>query len=62
VNRLARDDYDPINPDHASISATSTIHIVRVHDIAETLRDLISGALDTYLSAISNRTNEIMRR
>ena len=36
-------------------------HLVRVHDITEGLRDLISGALDTYLSAISNRTNDIMK-
>ena len=36
-------------------------HLVRLHDITESLRDLISGALDTYLSAISNRTNEIMK-
>jgi magnesium transporter len=61
VNRLARDDYDPVNPDHRIYFRDVYDHIVRVHDIAETLRDLISGALDTYLSAISNRTNEIMK-
>ena len=36
-------------------------HLVRIHDLSESLRDLISGALDTYLSAISNRTNDTMR-
>ena len=35
--------------------------LVRIHDIVESLRDLISGALDTYLSVVSNRTNEIMK-
>jgi magnesium transporter len=61
LNRLARDDYDPIDPDHRIYFRDVYDHLVRVHDIAESLRDLISGALDTYLSAISNRTNDIMK-
>ncbi|MDR3633311.1 MAG: magnesium/cobalt transporter CorA [Isosphaeraceae bacterium] len=61
LNRLARDDYDPIAADHRVYFRDVYDHIVRVHDIAESLRDLISGALDTYLSAISNRTNDIMK-
>ena len=36
-------------------------HLVRLHDINEGLRDLIGGALDIYLSATSNRLNEVMR-
>ena len=36
-------------------------HMVRVTDLAESYRDLISGALDSYLSVVSNRTNDIMR-
>ena len=36
-------------------------HLVRLHDINEGLRDLIGGALDIYLSAASNRLNEVMR-
>lgn len=36
-------------------------HIVRVTDLAESYRDLISGALDAYLSVVSNRLNEIMK-
>ena len=35
--------------------------MVRIHDISESLRDLISGALETYLSVVSNRTNDIMK-
>ncbi len=27
----------------------------------ETYRDLLSGALDIYLSAVANRTNEVMK-
>jgi magnesium transporter len=36
-------------------------HLVRVTDLAESYRDLLSGVLDAYLSVISNRTNEIMK-
>jgi magnesium transporter len=61
LNRLARDPYDQIDPDHRVYFRDVYDHLVRVHDITETLRDLITGALDTYLSAISNRTNDIMK-
>jgi magnesium transporter len=36
-------------------------HLVRVIDFVETYRDLVSGALDIYLSAIANRTNDIVK-
>jgi magnesium transporter len=61
LNRLARDQYDQIDPQDRVYFRDIYDHTVRLHDISETLRDLISGALDTYLSAISNRTNEVMK-
>jgi magnesium transporter len=36
-------------------------HLVRVVDLAESYRDLISGSLEAYLSVVSNRMNEIMK-
>ena len=36
-------------------------HLVRVVDLAENYRDLISGSLEAYLSVVSNRLNEIMK-
>jgi len=36
-------------------------HIVRVTDLGESYRDLISGSLEAYLSVVSNRLNEIMK-
>lgn len=61
LNRLARDEYKPVRPEHRVYFRDVYDQMVRVHDITETLRDLISGALDTYLSAIANRTNDIMK-
>ena len=36
-------------------------HTIQVMDTVETLRDVISGTLDVYLSSVSNRMNEIMK-
>ncbi len=61
VNRLARDAYPQIDGPDRVYFRDIYDHLVRLHDISESLRDLVSGALDTYLSAMSNRTNEIMK-
>ena len=61
VNKLARDKFAQIDDQDRPYFRDVYDHLVRLHDITETLRDLIAGALDTYLSAISNRTNEIMK-
>ncbi|MDP8214415.1 MAG: magnesium/cobalt transporter CorA [Candidatus Euphemobacter frigidus] len=36
-------------------------HTIQVIDTVETFRDMVSGMLDTYLSSISNRMNEVMK-
>ncbi|NIN65646.1 MAG: magnesium/cobalt transporter CorA [Anaerolineae bacterium] len=36
-------------------------HTIQVIDAVETLRDIVSGMLDIYLSSISNRMNEVMK-
>lgn len=61
ANRLARDAYPQIDAPDRVYFRDIYDHLVRLHDISESLRDLISGALDTYLSVVSNRTNEIMK-
>jgi magnesium transporter len=61
MNRLARDSYDVVQEEHKVYFRDVYDHLVRIHDLTESLRDLVSSALDTYLSAISNRTNDIMK-
>lgn len=61
LNRLARDPYPMIDEPHRVYFRDVYDHLVRLHDVSESLRDLISGGLDTYLSVSSNRTNEIMK-
>jgi magnesium transporter len=36
-------------------------HTIQVVDTIETLRDMVSGMLDVYLSSVSNRMNEVMK-
>ncbi len=36
-------------------------HTIQVIDTVETFRDIVSGMHDTYLTSITNRTNEIMK-
>ena len=53
-NGLVGDDLDPYFRDIYD-------HIIRTVDLIETYRDLLSGSLDIYLSAVANRTNEVMK-
>jgi magnesium transporter len=61
MNKLARDDFDVIDPRDRIFFRDIYDHLVRLHDLNESLRDLVGGALDTYLSVINNRMNEIMK-
>src|SRR5262245_17078907 len=61
LNRLARDDYKVIDARDRVYFRDVYDHVVRLYDIVESMRDLIGGSLDTYLSVTSNRTNEIMK-
>jgi len=61
LNRLARDDYAVIDTRARIYFRDVYDHLVRLHDITESIRDLVSGTLDTYLSVINNRMNEIMK-
>jgi len=36
-------------------------HVSRNLDLVETQRDLLTGALDIYLSSVANRTNQVMK-
>ena len=61
LNKLARGDYGAIDAEDRVFFRDVYDHLVRLHDIIEGLRDLVGGALDTYLSVVSNRMNEVMK-
>ena len=37
-------------------------HLIRISDMVDSYRDLLSGSLDAYMSMVSNRLNEVMRQ
>jgi magnesium transporter len=61
LNKLARDEYRVIDHKDRIFFRDIYDHLVRLHDLNESLRDLVGGALDTYLSVINNRMNEVMK-
>jgi magnesium transporter len=61
LNKLARGDYAVVKSEDRPFFRDIYDHLVRLYDISEGLRDLVSGALDTYLSVVNNRMNEVMR-
>ena len=61
LNKMARDDYEVIDRKDRIFFRDIYDHLVRLHDVNESLRDLVGGALDTYLSVINNRMNEVMK-
>lgn len=61
ANRLARDDYPQVGARDRVYFRDVYDGLVRLHDLTEAIRDLVAGAIDTYLSVSANRTNEIMK-
>jgi magnesium transporter len=53
-NGIAADDLDPYFRDIYD-------HLIRTVDLVESYRDLLTSSLDIYLSAVANRTNDVMK-
>jgi magnesium transporter len=61
VNRLARGEYPLIHDDSVMYFRDIYDHTVRIDEMIEALRDLADSALNTYLSSVNNRTNDVMK-
>jgi magnesium transporter len=61
LNRLARDEFEVIDTKDRVFFRDIYDHLVRLHDLTESMRDLLSGTMDAYLSVINNRMNEVMK-
>ncbi|PKN83640.1 MAG: magnesium and cobalt transport protein CorA [Chloroflexi bacterium HGW-Chloroflexi-8] len=60
-NKLARGDDQIIDRADRVFFRDIYDHLVRLYDVTESLRDLMGSVLDTYLSAVNNRMNEVMK-
>jgi len=58
---LSGGEYSPIADSTAPYLRDVYDHTVQVIDTLDSLRDLVGGMLDLYLSTISNRMNEVMK-
>ncbi len=61
LNKLSKEDYYDISNKTTYYFRDIYDHTIQMIDIVETYRDICSGMLDTYLSSISNKTNDIMK-
>jgi magnesium transporter len=61
INNLIRDSGDLISDEVRLYLRDCYDHSVQVIDMVETYRELASGLMDVYLSAVSNKMNEIMK-
>jgi len=61
LHRMSRGEFSLITEEMRPFYRDVYDHLVRVVDLAESYRDLISGSLEAYLSVVSNRLNEIMK-
>jgi magnesium transporter len=61
LHRMSRGEFALIPEDMRPFYRDVYDHLVRVVDLADSYRDLISGSLEAYLSVVSNRLNEIMK-
>lgn len=61
VNALLRDD-SPLISDQTSVFLRDVYdHVMRISDLVESFRELSSDIMSTYMSAVSNRMNEVMK-
>ncbi len=61
MNRLSRDEFSQIDTQSLIYFRDIYDHLVRIQDLADIIRDIVSGALDIYLNSTSLRLNEIMK-
>jgi len=61
VNALVRDESKLVTDSTRIFLRDLYDHTIQVIDTVETLRDILSGLLDVYLSSLSNRMNEVMK-
>jgi magnesium transporter len=61
INTLIRDECSLISDEVRVYLRDCYDHTVQIIDVIETYRELATGLMDVYLSAVSNRMNEVMK-
>jgi magnesium transporter len=61
-NVLSHREYPQIKPETRAYFRDIYDHLVRLVDMLEVYRDILTGAFDSYISQVQNRTNEVIKR
>jgi magnesium transporter len=61
LNRLARTDHKAVSKEEAVYFRDVYDHIYRVSEMLESFRDVLSSAMEVYLTVVSNRTNDVVK-
>lgn len=61
INRLSRDDFPMIDRQSRIYFRDIYDHLVRIQDLSDSIRDIVSGTMDIYLNSTSLRLNEVMK-
>lgn len=60
-SKLSKDQYDLIDGKTIYYMRDIADNVIQIIDLVEIYREICSGMLDTYLSSIGNKTNEVMK-
>ena len=61
LNRLARSEHKAVSREETVYFRDVYDHIYRVSEMLESFRDVLTGAMEVYLTVVSNRINEVMK-
>lgn len=61
VGKLARGGYEQFSPEEKMYFHDVYDHMIQLGDMLENLRDIVNGALEIHLSAVSNRLNDVLK-
>ncbi len=61
INALVRGDHDAITPEVRLYLRDTLDHCVQTSEVVEMFREMTTGLMNTYLTAVANRTNDVMK-
>ncbi len=61
ANRLVRDEHPLVDPNVRIFLRDTYDHCVQTSEVVEMYREMVVGLMNTYLSSVANRTNDVMK-
>jgi magnesium transporter len=61
INNLVRGDHELISDEVGVYLRDTYDHCIQTSEVAEMYREMVTGLMNTYLSSVANRTNEVMK-